>query len=164
MTTQSVITLNQSKKHGPVEYIENGQAYRIYAKVRYDDECGNGHNTFSITGEIYRRSGNRYYNDSFGCIHDEVAKHFPELAPFLKWHLMSSDGPLHYVANTIYHASEYPDDHILAKSPDINAARNSAIWPEATIDQLKDETALLKRLPNLIEDFRSDVLSLGFDW
>lgn len=42
-----------------------------------------------------------------GCCHDEVAKHFPELAPLIKWHLCSSDGPMHYLANTVYHATEH---------------------------------------------------------
>ena len=167
MTNQSITTPNQSTKYGPREFVEDGQAYRIYANVRYDDECGNGHNTFAITGEIFRlqiNRGGRSSFDSCGCLHDDIAKHFPELAPFLKWHLMSSDGPMHYVANTIYHASEYPDGHILAKGADLEAARRSAIWPDATLDQLKDEAALLERLPDLINDFRSDVLSLGFDW
>jgi hypothetical protein len=39
-----------------------------------------------------------------GCIHEEIAKHFPGLAPLIKWHLCASDGPMHYVANTVYHA------------------------------------------------------------
>lgn len=167
MTNQSITTPKQSTKYGPREFVEDGQAYRIYANVRYDDESGNGHNTFAITGEIFRlqiNRGGRSSFDSCGCLHDDIAKHFPELAPFLKWHLMSSDGPMHYVANTIYHASEYPDGHILAKGADLKAARRSAIWPDATLDQLKDEAALLERLPDLINDFRSDVLSLGFDW
>lgn len=167
MSTESIVTKDQSKKYGPVEYVEDGQAYRMYANVRYDDECGNGHNTFSITGEIFRlqiNRGGRSSLDSCGCLHDDIAKHFPELAPFLKWHLMSSDGPMHYVANTIYHASNYPDGHMLAKSAALDAARRSAIWPDATLEQLKDEAALLERLPDLIAEFRSDMWWLGFEW
>ena len=42
-------------------YREDGQQYKITAEVRFDDECKNGHKTFSITGEILRngRSGTR---------------------------------------------------------------------------------------------------------
>lgn len=80
---------------------ENAQ---IRAEIRFDDECGNGHNSFAITGEI-RRPGARDC-DSCGCIHDEIAKHFPELAHLIKWHLTSSDGPMHYIANTLYHAGD----------------------------------------------------------
>jgi hypothetical protein len=72
----------------------------IRATVRHDDECGNGHNTFSITGEIYIPG--RRDCEACGCIHEEIAKYFPELAPFLKYHLMSTDAPLHYIANTLY--------------------------------------------------------------
>ncbi len=49
-----------------------------------------------------------------GCIHDEIAKHFPELFPLIKWHLCSTDGPMHYEANTIYHAGDR-DHHGLRK-------------------------------------------------
>jgi len=83
-------------------YKEDGQDYKITANIRHDDNCGNGHNSFAITGDIYRNG--RY--DVGGCIHDEIAKHFPELKPFIKWHLCSTDGPMHYVANTLYHASD----------------------------------------------------------
>jgi hypothetical protein len=41
-----------------------------------------------------------------GCIHDELTKYFPELAHLIKWHLCSTDGPMHYVSNTMYHASD----------------------------------------------------------
>lgn len=99
---QTVLTTNQKKVFGWKEYRENGQKYRIKAHVRYDDECNNGHNSFSITGEIEHYRGNQWREDAGGCIHDEITKHFPELAPFIKWHLCSSDTPLHYLANTLY--------------------------------------------------------------
>src|SRR5688572_28642138 len=98
----SVLVKRQKKTFGPVFYTERGLRYRIKAEVRHDDECGNGHNSFSITAEIDCRDGNRWREDRGGCCHDEVAKHFPELAPLIKWHLVSTDGPMHYIANTIY--------------------------------------------------------------
>jgi hypothetical protein len=80
---------------------------RIIADVRYDDNCGNGHNTFAITADIQRQGKNgKWYDDAGGCCHDEVAKHFPELAPLIKWHLCSSDGPMHYAANASYLAGD----------------------------------------------------------
>lgn len=100
MTSQLI--KNQKKVYGPKYYKENGQEYRITAKVRHDDQCNNGHNSFSITADIDEKRGNRWVESSGGCLHDEVKKHFPELAPFIKWHLMSTDEPLHYVANTLY--------------------------------------------------------------
>jgi hypothetical protein len=137
-----------------------------------------------------------------GCCHDEVAKHFPELAPFIKWHLTSSDGPMHYIANTVYHATEHgptsawvyfedkengikshcvkycdiPEaekicqkegykmeiDPKTAKAANLEHARSSAVWPEATAEQLLDEGALLERLPALMQEFKAAVESLGF--
>ena len=103
----SKLTKRQRLKFGPKVYQENGETLKIIANLRYDDECGNGHNTFSITGDIYYKKGNGQWGDyGGGCIHDEIGKHFPELKPYLKWHLTSSDGPMHYIANTLYHASD----------------------------------------------------------
>jgi len=101
---KSILTRNQ-KKTFTVSTTLDGEKVDIVAEVRHDDECGNGHNSFAITGTIYK-AGRRSDRCTLagGCIHDEIAKFFPKLAPFIKWHLTSTDGPLHYVANTLYHA------------------------------------------------------------
>lgn len=39
-------------------------------------------------------------------MHEDIGRVFPEYAHLTKWHLCSSDGPMHYVANTIFHASD----------------------------------------------------------
>ena len=256
-------------------YTEDGQQYKITAEVRFDDdECKNGHKTFAITGEILRKAKTgRWAFDSCGLIHDDIAKHFPNLAPFFKWHLCSTDRPLHYLANTLYHASdkdcwgrrkgepsawerrirfffddEFPfpvsfkvsdsfakfleenrrDTYTLkvvevefagtgpklsshytlsgfkdtgntwgfvpfkslrdaeellealqtynweiekvpiawseGEEPDIEAARKTAIWPDATLEQLQDEEQLKARLPGLLAEFRTAIESLGFEW
>lgn len=250
----------------------SGEPHQIKVKIRFDDDCRNGHNSFSITGEI--NSFDHRLRDRTvccGCIHDEIAEHFPELAPLIKWHLVSSDGPLHYVANTTYHAGdldhygkragepcawtyavkfgEFPilwrdkpefikwlaesnraDCEVIAiqhkdndkpgkyqfgpkftlggapdawpecpfdtereaieflealslgygivaipsrfsegKERQLDYARNSAVWPEATDEQLslpKEELTklLLDRLPGLMADFRATVEACGFLW
>lgn len=79
----------------------------VTARLRFDDECGNGHNSFSITGEIRDRRERR--DDgvvSCGCIHEDIGKAFPELSDLIQWHLCGSDGPMHYVANTLYLAGD----------------------------------------------------------
>lgn len=99
----------RQKKQEIVLYNEDGIDYKIVADIRYDDECGNGHNSFSITGAIYKKGRNGHYKTepvTCGCIHEDIAKHFPHLEPFIKWHLTSSDAPMYYVANTVYHASD----------------------------------------------------------
>lgn len=76
----------------------------IKVEIRFDDELGNGHNTFAITATVTnpRRRGDC---EACGCLHDDIARVFPELAGLIKWHLSSTDGPMHYVADTVYHAS-----------------------------------------------------------
>jgi len=245
----------------------------IFVEVRHDNCCGNGHNSFSITGSVYKH-GRRTDRACImgGCIHDVIEKHFPELSHLIKWHLCSTDGPMHYIANTLYHARtcdtngakvgdpvkfekrlkfegvpitfsekrkgffewitdrenfddievvEVPkkdDSHIYSSNwtlskfvpenpntrdpwydtlfsnkreateflellqnfkpviikkpiawakevtPNLEAARSSAIWENATLEQLQDRKLLEKRLPKLLKEFRKDVESLGFTY
>jgi hypothetical protein len=201
----SVLTKKQVKMFKKA-YVENGREYVLIAKVRYDDECGNGHNTFAITGEIWRAKN----CESCGCIHKDITKRLPELAPYIKWHLVSSDEPMHYIANTVYHAQGYgpryawiyytgPSDPLgiegakerllgyeradkakeaegqpgyrivwdekTAKEANLDHARSSAVWPDATDEDLLApglEERLQARLPRLMEEFKAAIESLGF--
>lgn len=193
---------------------------KLVVTIRHDDQCCNGHNSFSITGTL--SEGRKEV--AWGCLHEEVARFFPELRPYLKWHLCSTDGPMHYAANTVYLAGykdcnglnkgerrqlkngktglpawqlvavgkdgveleiykveKYQDsetqpacDYSLeyrpwcrvgeGKEPELEAARNSAIWPDATLEQLQDKAVLEARLPALLEEFRAAVESLGLTY
>lgn len=82
-----------------------GRGATLSVEIRFDDECKNGRNTFAITAEV-RRPGRRDV-EACGCLHDEVAAIFPELAHLIQWHLCSNDGPMHYVADTCYHALQH---------------------------------------------------------
>lgn len=208
----SLLTKHQVKTFRKV-YVEQGREYILIAKVCYDDQCGNGHNTFSITGEIWQaKNGQPIGRDceSCGCIHEDIVKWLPELAPYIKWHLVSSDGPMHYIANTVYHAQSYSPryawvyytglqdplgiegvkerllgyekadkareaegqpgyrvvwDEKTAKEANLDHARSSAVWPEATDEELLAlglEERLQARLPRLMEEFKVAVESLGF--
>ena len=86
----------------PVSGYDKGATLR--AEIRFDDECGNGHNRFAITAEV--RVPRRRDIEAGGCLHDDIAAVFPELAPLIRWHLVSTDSPMHYVANTVYHAGD----------------------------------------------------------
>lgn len=99
------------------------------AFIRFDDECGNGHNSFAITGETREFYDHKWHEGSSGCVHEEVAEFFPELAPFIMWHLTSSDGPMHYIANTKYHASDKDCWGRRAGEPD---ATHKAIRPHGS--------------------------------
>lgn len=249
-----------------------GAGGRIYVELRFDDECGNAHQTFAITASVYTNESRRRLDvQACGRLHDEIAAVFPELAHLIKWHCVSTDGPMHYVANATYLAGNrdhygreagtpsawerfvYFDDSAVGhkikpaletfiksragtgdfqvatiahdgapgsyafkpkftllgygekwhecpfdseavarewcdglnrgnyrfdriatefsegKPRDLDGARRVAVWPEATDDELSApknelESALLARLPALIESFKADMTSCGFLW
>jgi len=84
----------------PVAGGSAGESLRV--ELRFDDSCKNGHETFAITGTL--REGFREV--AGGCLPDEIAKTFPEFEPLIKWHLCSTDGPLHYLANACFLAGD----------------------------------------------------------
>lgn len=91
-----------SERRRAPEYDDTDAAV-IWTKIRYDDQCGNGHNSFSVTATVTTKRGRGIAG---GCMHDAVARYFPELAHLIPWHLCSNDGPMHYVENTVYLAGE----------------------------------------------------------
>jgi len=48
------------------------------------------------------------------------------------------------------------------KEPDLDAARQSAIWPDATLEQLRDRVQLGEHLLKLMVEFQQAVEELGF--
>ena len=88
------------------EYTEGGRRYRIRATYGVDYDFGRRNSQqphFSVTGEIEYQDGRRQWKwQSGGMLHDEIEKHFPQLAPYLKWHLVSLGEPMHYIANAKY--------------------------------------------------------------
>lgn len=85
----------------------NDEGYRagshITVEVRFDDNCRNGKQSFAITGHVQEPRMRDW--SMGGCIHDLIAKYFPELAHLIRWHLFDTSGPMRYIANTVYHAS-----------------------------------------------------------
>ncbi len=261
----SILTKQQYKSFGPRAIDGYGPGAALWVHVRFDDECNNGHNTFAITGSVRVPKARDIV--AGGCLHEDIAKAFPELQKYIKWHLCSTDGPMHGITNTIYHASDKdhwghrrgepcqwehfirfgnsPVSHKLAdkffkflkerhgtgdfsvvgiahdkdvktygthytfagfgekwhdcpfrskieadefcegmnrckvefvtlptafsegKPRDFDAARSSAIWPEATDEQLMADNlkeVLQGRLPGLLEEFQWVMEELGFVW
>ena len=93
----SILVKNQ-KKQIVKHFKEDGKDHTLFINLRFDDECNNNHNSFSITGSCSACG-------SCGAIHDEISKYAPELEHLIKWHSTSTDGPWGYIANTLYHAS-----------------------------------------------------------
>ena len=129
---------------------ETGPVLTAVMTIRHDDSCGNGHNTFAITCEVYK--GRRW--ESGGCQHDLIRKVFPEYGDFIKYHLVSTDGPMYYIENTKYHA----------KQRKIRFARKTAIWPDASKEELLNEELLNARLPFVMGQFKGAVESLGLTY
>jgi hypothetical protein len=161
-----------------------GEPAFLRVSIRHDDECKNGHNSFSITGEVIGKIG-RYI--AGGCLHDDIERAFPELAHLIKWHLSSTDGPMHYIANTLYWLGYQgycgPEKN---NPPNIDFARKSAVWldmPESLVcpselqsmkvgeskqakTALSDAVAdqLASRLPALLKSMQADIESIGFEF
>lgn len=103
----NMVHRNQTWKSEARNVTGYGAGGEMRVKIRFDDECQNGHQSFSITADVITDASRRRRDiEAGGCLHDEIAAAFPELAPLIKWHLMSCDGPMHYIANTVYHASD----------------------------------------------------------
>jgi len=87
---------------------EDGRKYRLIARASFDDECHNGHATFSLTGELstFPEHRARWVWIAGGCLHEDIAKRIPELERYIKWHLCSTDGPMYYISNTVYLAGD----------------------------------------------------------
>ncbi len=179
---------------------------------------------FSITGETWELGKPRKERYSNGCGALTLGDYVPELAHLDKYHLVSTEQPMHYIANALYHASNrdhngllkgekrqikngktgQPAWHLVAvnretgeevelytldkttnsveqpyckytleyrpwciigegKEPDLQAARNSACWPDAELWDFTKEK-LEARLPELMKQFKQDVEAAGIKW
>lgn len=136
MLPTSQLTINQTVSVKKT-WSEKGDKHELTATIRYDNKCGNGHNTFSITGDL--RVNGRW--DSGGCLHEIISKKFPNYRHLIKWHLVSSDGPLHYIANTLYHVSER--DHwglLKGERKQIRSGKTGKLcWKMAILDKNNKE-------------------------
>lgn len=82
---------------------------QLKIKIRLNDECGNGHQDFSITGDSWEAGQPRIdrYSMGGGCIHDQILKVRPDLQIFVNLHLCDYTGvPMHAVASGFYHLHE----------------------------------------------------------
>lgn len=114
---KSILTKHQVKTfQKQIKY--DGKKCLMTVTIRYDDECGNGHNTFAITGVI-KQLDKRLQDNTLccGCIHNAIEKYFPEFKHLIKWHLYNSDGPMYYLENTLYLASDSADSKYKVGEP-----------------------------------------------
>jgi hypothetical protein len=106
-----------------------------------------------------------------GCQHEQVRIYFPELAPFIQWHLCSTEGPMHYIANAVFwhdchHGTQKyakPGDREHAHTYLANTVVLGALPTDASLDDLLKmsryelEDYLKARLPALLDAFKADM-------
>lgn len=145
---------------------------------------------FSVTHVLEEKARNhRWYERAYGAGVEQYAAHFPEIARFFKWHLVSFvHGPMHYKANALYWAGygSYlgwndgnPDsppnlerfkttivygaletDTVIFPNP--QALLNDPAWDGETRQFRRQvlEAWLDSRPPELMELFRADMIEL----
>lgn len=106
--------------------------HMLRVTVEFDDRCGNGHATFAITAEQIDEKGAWAAG---GCLHEAIAEVFPELAPLLKWHGCHTEGPLHYLANTVYLAGDADCNGLRAgEQQQIRRGGKLPMWERVMVD------------------------------
>lgn len=183
---KAIETIKSQKREYRKDVTIDGQPAVIVATVRHDDDCGNGHNSFAVTADVYEphyqrgepslkhASGKTVWLNACGCQHELVAEHFPELAHLIRWHLCSTDGPMHYVENALYWAgfkgwtdgnpNSPPNGKHLASTVVFGAVPqfDGDVEILNTDDEMKLRGWMAARLPDLLEAFRADVEAIGF--
>jgi hypothetical protein len=96
------------KKSNNLIHVINVNDNKVNAKItiRLNDECKNGHQDFSLTGDFWETGKSRIDRNftAAGCCHDEILKYFPDLKIFAELHLCDYTGvPLYAVSNGFYH-------------------------------------------------------------
>ena len=105
---KSILVKHQVKKYSTKIRME-GKTMDLVVEARWDDCCGNKHNSLAVTGTVYDRSLEENQDITGGCIHeiilsaDGIPQEVKDLIPF---HGCSSDSPMHYKANVMYHVGD----------------------------------------------------------
>lgn len=105
--------------------------------IRLNDDCGNGHQDFSITGDIYKANAPKSDKNHLmgGCIHEEILKAFPEFKIFVNLHLCDFDGvPMYAVGNGFYHLTQGFNN---TKPEDNNFTSEYCEYYRISLDQFK---------------------------
>jgi hypothetical protein len=148
-----------------------------FVRVTYGlDHHGDQAPYFSITMDEYKqRRVNERELLSAGLQHGLVRELFPELAPLIRWHLTSTDGPMHYLANGLYwydchHGKQKharPEDKERAPDAFAHTVVLGALSDDMELTLLlalsrnEVEAYLKARLPRLLAAFQADIRAAG---
>lgn len=107
--------------------------YEFDYQIILDDECKNGHLTFSFTGSIKIKKGNgRYYTLISGAIGNIITYFKPELSMFEKLHLCNHLGQPTYIDNIRYHINEGKTDREISEMYNISDTKAIEILRNAS--------------------------------
>lgn len=107
--------------------------YEFDYQIILDDECKNGHLTFSFTGSIKIKKGNgRYYTLISGAIGNIITYFKPELSMFEKLHLCNHLGQPTYIDNIRYHINEGKTDREISEMYNISDTKTIEILRNAS--------------------------------
>lgn len=107
--------------------------YEFDYLIKLDDECKNGHLTFSFTGKIKVKKGNgRYYTLISGAIGEIITYFKPELSMFEKLHLCNHLGQPTYIDNIRYHINEGKTDREISEMYNISDTKAIEILRNAS--------------------------------
>lgn len=100
---------------------EGGKCYSFAYYIGLNDDCKNGHLTFSFTGEIkVKKRNGRFYTYISGAIADVIAYFKPELSIFEKLHTCNHLGQPTCIDNIRYHINEGKTDQEIAEMYNIS--------------------------------------------
>lgn len=100
---------------------EGGKCYSFAYYIGLNDDCKNGHLTFSFTGEIkVKKNNGRYYTLISGAIGDIIAYLKPELSMFEKLHTCNHLGQPMFIDDIRFHINEGETNEQIAEMYNIS--------------------------------------------
>lgn len=144
---------------------------RTAIKIRLNDECGNGHEDFSITADIHEKLRNGQWREAGGgCCHDHILALRPDLKPFVDLHLATWQGvPMHATANAFYWFAGFVPE--LAKVVQYHGGSGSGAKSAADCRRIfadmirathEQVDAIVSQLPRTEKELQAVLEDLGF--
>lgn len=100
---------------------EGGKCYSFAYYIGLNDDCKNGHLTFSFTGEIkVKKRNGRFYTYISGAIADIIAYFKPELEKFNRLHGFNHLGQPMFIDNIRFHINEGKTNEQIAEMYNIS--------------------------------------------
>ena len=121
-------------------------------------------NTLAIVEVEHKDKGKEHeyqFNDNYSFEGLELHKrHEWSNAPF--HNLRDAEEFLAALRDSPFSYVKTPTVWCEAIEPNLKAAQDTALWPDATLEQLQDKELLMSRLPQLLEEMRKDIEDFGF--